>query len=56
MKISEFSFNNLAKAVCRDSGYTSIKGYEFSMKKHHTKLVVNLALTISDFLLDSWNY
>jgi len=29
MKISEFSLNNLAKAVCGDSGYTPyVKGYE----------------------------
>jgi len=29
---------------------------KFSTKKHHAKLAVNLAMTISDFLLDSWNY
>lgn len=29
---------------------------KFSTKKHHAKLAVNLAMTISDFLLESWNY
>jgi hypothetical protein len=29
---------------------------KFSTKKHHAKLAVNLAMTISDFLIDSWNY
>ena len=29
---------------------------KFSTKRHHAKLAVNLALTISDFLVDSWNY
>ncbi len=29
---------------------------KFNTKKHHAKLAVNLAMTISDFLIDSWNY
>lgn len=29
---------------------------KFNTKKHHAKLAVNLAMTISDFLLDSWQY
>lgn len=29
---------------------------KFKTRKHHAKLGVNLAMTIADFLLDSWNY
>ena len=29
---------------------------KFETKKHHAKLAANLAMTLSDFLLDSWNY
>lgn len=29
---------------------------KFNTKKHHAKLAVNLAMTISDFLIDSWQY
>lgn len=29
---------------------------KFNTKKHHAKLSVNLAMTIADFLIDSWNY
>lgn len=29
---------------------------KFNTRKHHAKLAVNLAMTISDFLLESWNY
>ncbi|MBK9794725.1 MAG: abortive infection family protein [Sphingobacteriales bacterium] len=29
---------------------------KFNTKKHHARLAVNLAMTITDFLIDSWNY
>lgn len=29
---------------------------KFNTKKHHAKLAVNLAMTIADFILESWNY
>jgi abortive infection Abi-like protein len=29
---------------------------KFNTRKHHAKLAVNLAMTISDFLIESWNY
>ncbi len=29
---------------------------KFNTKKHHAKLAVNLSMTISDFLIDSWQY
>ncbi len=29
---------------------------KFNTRKHHAKLAVNLALSIADFLLDSWKY
>lgn len=29
---------------------------KFNTKKHHAKLAVNLAMTIADFLIESWNY
>jgi len=29
---------------------------KFNTRKHHAKLAVNLAMTISDFLIDSWDY
>lgn len=29
---------------------------KFMTRKHHAKLAVNLAMTLSEFLLDSWNY
>ncbi|HSZ33183.1 MAG TPA: abortive infection family protein [Puia sp.] len=29
---------------------------KFKTMKHHAKLAVNLAMTLADFLIDSWNY
>jgi Abortive infection C-terminus len=29
---------------------------KFNTRKHHAKLAVNLSMTISDFLIDSWKY
>jgi hypothetical protein len=29
---------------------------KFRTRKHHAKLAVNLSMTISDFLIDSWDF